>query len=260
MIEAPPFAFGAVVVTLMGLAIGSFLNVVIHRLPRDESLAFPASHCPACDAPIRWYHNIPLLGYVLIGGTCAACRAPVSIRYPLVEAITGALFLWHYLVIGPEWLLLVRLAFAAAMVALFAIDLEHQILPDELTIGGIVVGVASSVVLPPGWVSSLIGVVAGGLIPWATAEAYLRVRGVEGLGFGDVKMLAMIGAVLGWPLMLLTLMVASVAGALVGVALMASGRGTSQLRLPFGTFLAVAALLAGLYGAPLIEWYAGLLS
>ena len=260
LVEAPPFAFGAVFVTLMGLTIGSFLNVVIHRLPRDQSLAFPPSNCPACHAPIRWYHNIPLLGYALIGGRCAACRAPVSIRYPLVEAITGALFLWHYLVIGPEWLLLVRLAFAAAMVALFAIDLEHQILPDEITLGGIVLGFAASLVVPPGWVSSLVGIIAGGLIPWGIAEAYLRVRGVEGLGFGDVKMLAMIGAVLGWPLMLLTLLIASLVGALVGVTLIVSGRGTRQLRLPFGTFLAVAALLAGLHGTPLLEWYAALFS
>jgi leader peptidase (prepilin peptidase)/N-methyltransferase len=256
--EQPPYALVGTFVTLMGLAIGSFLNVVIYRLPRDLSLSFPPSNCTACHAPIRWFHNIPLLGYVLIGGRCAACRAPVSIRYPIVEAVTGAVFLWHFLVIGPEWLLIVRLAFAAAMVALFAIDLEHQILPDEITLGGIVVGFAASLVLPPGWLSSLIGIIVGGAVPWAIAEAYLRVRGIEGLGFGDVKMLAMIGAVLGWPLMLLTLLLASATGALVGVGLMVAGRGGRQLKLPFGTFLAVGAVFAGLHGAPLVEWYAAL--
>ena len=256
--EQPPYALLATFVTLMGLAIGSFLNVVIYRLPRDLSLSFPPSNCTACHAPIRWYHNIPLLGYAIIGGRCASCRAPVSIRYPVVEAITGALFLWHFLVIGPDWLLVVRLLFAAAMVALFAIDLEHQILPDEITLGGIVVGFAASFMVAPGWMSSLIGIIAGGAIPWAIAEVYLRVRGIEGLGFGDVKMLAMIGAVLGWPLMLLTLLFASAAGALVGVALMATGRGGRQLKLPFGTFLAVGAIAAGLHGTPLVEWYAAL--
>ncbi|MBL8143927.1 MAG: prepilin peptidase [Acidobacteria bacterium] len=255
--QPPPYALVGIFVTLMGLAIGSFLNVVIYRLPRDLSVSFPPSNCTSCHAPIRWYHNIPLLGYALIGGRCAACRAPVSIRYPIVEALTGALFLWHFLVIGPEWILAVRLAFAAAMVALFAIDLEHQILPDEITLGGIAVGFAASFAVAPGWMSSLIGIVAGGAIPWAIAELYLRVRGVDGLGFGDVKMLAMIGAVLGWELMLLTLLLASASGAVVGVGLMLAGRGTRQLKLPFGTFLAVAAIVAGLHGAPLVEWYAG---
>lgn len=258
MTPQPPLALLGLFVTLMGLAIGSFLNVVIYRLPRDLSIAFPPSNCTSCKAPIRWFHNIPLLGYALIGGKCASCRAPVSIRYPIVEALTGALFLWHFLVIGPEWVLLVRLLFAAAMVALFAIDLEHQILPDEITLGGIVVGFAASVFVEPGWASSLIGIVVGGAIPWAIAEAYLRIRGIEGLGFGDVKMLAMIGAVLGWPLMLLTLLLASASGALVGVGLMLAGRGGRQLKLPFGTFLAVAAIVAGLHGQPLVDWYAGL--
>jgi leader peptidase (prepilin peptidase)/N-methyltransferase len=196
---------------------------------------------------------------VALGGRCASCRAPIALRYPVVEATTGIVFLVHGFVMGPDPLLPVRLAFAAAMVALFAIDLEHQILPDVITLPGIVIGFVASWFLPPGWVSSLIGILVGGGLPWALAEAYVRVRGVEGLGFGDVKMLAMIGAVLGWPLMLLTLLAASLAGALVGGALVAAGRGGRQLRLPFGTFLAVAAVCAGLFGQPVVDWYAGYL-
>jgi leader peptidase (prepilin peptidase)/N-methyltransferase len=253
VIDPRPLAWLAGV---LGLMIGSFLNVCIYRLPRDISIVFPPSRCPSCGTPIRWYHNVPVLGWLAIGGRCASCRAPISVRYPIVEAITGALFVLHVLVIGADWLLLARLVFAAALVVLFAIDLEHQILPDVITLPGIVLGFLASFVLPPGWVSSLIGILIGGGLPWALAEVYYRVRGVEGLGFGDVKMLAMIGAVLGWPLMLLTLLIASVSGALVGGTLIVVGMGDRQLRLPFGTFLAVAALIAGLFGQPAVEWYA----
>lgn len=244
------------IVGLFGLVVGSFLNVCIHRLPRGISIVFPPSSCPACGAAIRWYHNVPVLGWLALRGRCASCRAPISVRYPLVEAITGVVFVLHALVLGAEWILLPRLVFAAAMIVLFAIDLEHQILPDVITLPGLALGLACSVALPPGWVSALIGAVAGGAIPWALAEAYYRVRRVEGLGFGDVKMLAMIGAWLGWPLMLVTLLVASLSGASLGVVLMARGHDSRSLRLPFGTFLAVAALVAGLWGQPLVDWYA----
>jgi leader peptidase (prepilin peptidase)/N-methyltransferase len=254
-----PWPLLAAFVTAMGCAIGSFLNVCIYRMPRDLSVVSPPSSCPACGTQIRWYHNVPVLGWLVLRGRCADCRAPISARYPIVEAITGAVFLLHLVVIGVDPLLPVRLAFAAAMIVLFAIDLEHQILPDAITLPGIVLGLAASLFLPPGWLSSLIGIVVGGGLPWALAEVYVRVRGVEGLGFGDVKMLAMIGAVLGWPLMLLTLLLASLAGTVVGVGLIAAGRGGRHLRLPFGTFLAIAAVVAGLYGQPVVDWYAGFL-
>ena len=255
----PPWPVLAAVVTALGCAIGSFLNVCIYRLPRGLSVVSPPSRCPSCGAQIRWYHNVPVLGWLMLRGRCADCRAPISARYPIVEAITGAVFLLHLVVMGLDPLLPVRLAFAAAMIALFAIDLEHQILPDVITLPGIALGFASSVFLPPGWQSALIGILVGGGLPWALAELYVRVRGVEGLGFGDVKMLAMIGAVLGWPLMLLTLLLASLAGTVVGGALIAAGRGGRHLRLPFGTFLAVAAVVAGLFGQPVVDWYAGFL-
>jgi leader peptidase (prepilin peptidase)/N-methyltransferase len=246
-------------VTLFGLMVGSFLNVCIYRLPRGISIVYPPSSCPSCKRQIPWFHNVPVLGWLALGGRCGSCRAPISPRYPIVEALTGGLFLLHYLVIGPEWVLLPRLAFAAALVVLFGIDLEHQILPDVITLPGIAIGFAASFFLPPGWMSSLIGIVVGGGLPWALAEVYFRVRHAEGLGFGDVKMLAMIGAVLGWPLMLLTLLLASFSGAIVGGLLIAAGKGGRQLRLPFGTFLAVAAIASGLFGDPLVDWYAGLL-
>jgi leader peptidase (prepilin peptidase)/N-methyltransferase len=245
-----------IVVGLFGLTVGSFLNVCIHRLPRRISIVFPPSNCPSCGTAIRWYHNIPVLGWLVLGGRCASCRAPISIRYPIVEALTALVFVVHLAVIGVEWLLLPRLVFASAMIALFAIDLEHQILPDAITLPGIVMGLLCSVLLPPGWPSALIGVAVGGALPWAMAEVYYRIRGVEGLGFGDVKMLAMIGAWLGWPLMLVTLFAASLVGAAVGLALMARGHDGRSLRLPFGTFLAVAAVAAGLWGQPLVDWYA----
>lgn len=247
------------VATVLGLVVGSFLNVCIHRLPRGLSIVSPPSSCPACHTRIRWQHNIPVASWLVLGGRCATCHAPIPIRYPLVEATTAGVFLLHALVIGPEWLLVPRLAFAAALIVLFAIDLEHQILPDVITLPGIVLGFVASWFLPPGWVSSLGGILLGGAIPWGIAWAYERIRGFEGLGFGDVKMLAMIGAVLGWPLMLLTLLVASLAGAMTGLLLVAAGRGGRHLRLPFGSFLAVAAIVAGLFGQPVVEWYAGLL-
>jgi leader peptidase (prepilin peptidase) / N-methyltransferase len=253
----PPLA-GLAAFAVLGLAVGSFLNVCIYRVPRRQSVAWPPSHCPHCRQPIAWYDNVPVVGYLVLGGRCRRCREPIAARYPLVEAGCAALFLLHYWELGLQPLLLVRLAFAAAMLVLFMIDLEHQILPNAITLPGIVAGLAASFFLPPGIVSAVIGMALGGGLLWLVSEAYYRWRGVEGLGMGDVKMLAMIGAFLGWPLMLLTLVLASLAGALVGLSLIAAGRGDRQLKLPFGTFLAAGAVVSGLWGTPLVEWYLGL--
>ena len=243
------------VFALAGLMIGSFLNVCISRLPKRESIIWPASHCTACNRALAWFENIPILSWVLLRGRCRSCRSRISVVYPLVELITGVVFVGGVLVYGLSPLLFVRLAFACALIVLFVIDLQHRILPNAITLPGIAAGFMASLYLPPGWMSSLIGIAAGGGILFALAEAYYRLRGVEGLGMGDVKMLAMIGAVLGWPLMLLTLVLASFAGSLVGVGLMASGRGTMQAALPFGTFLALGALVAAVVGDPIIAWY-----
>jgi leader peptidase (prepilin peptidase) / N-methyltransferase len=240
---------------LAGLMIGSFLNVCIYRLPRRESIVWPASHCTSCNRPLAWFENVPVIGWLALRGRCRTCGSRISAIYPLVELTTGVVFAGGALVYGLSPLLFVRLAFASALIVLFVIDLQHRILPNVITLPGIAAGFAASLFLPPGWLSSLIGLLAGGGILFAIAEAYYRLRGIEGLGMGDVKMLAMIGAVLGWPLMLLTLILASFAGSLVGVGLMASGRGGMQAALPFGTFLALGALVAAVAGDPILSWY-----
>jgi leader peptidase (prepilin peptidase)/N-methyltransferase len=247
--------FMVVAFTLAGLMIGSFLNVCIYRLPKRESIAWPASHCTACNRPLAWFENIPVVSWLVLRGRCRTCGVRISAVYPLVELTTGVVFAGAAIIYGLSPLLFVRLAFACALIVLFVIDLQHQILPNAITLPGIAAGFVASVFLPPGWLSSLIGILAGGGILFAIAEAYYRLRGIEGLGMGDVKMLAMIGAVLGWKLMLLTLVLASFAGSVVGVGLMATGRGGMQAALPFGTFLALGALVAAVAGDPILAWY-----
>jgi leader peptidase (prepilin peptidase)/N-methyltransferase len=239
----------------LGLAVGSFLNVVIYRLPRGASLAWPASHCTSCSRPLSWYENVPLLGWLALRGNCRTCHARISPQYPIVEAVTGLLFLAGYYAFGVTPELAVRLAFACAMIVLFAIDLEHQILPNEITLSGIVAGFAFSFFVPPGWKSSLIGLVVGGVFPFLIAEIYFRVRGREGMGMGDFKMLAMVGAFLGWPLVWVTLIVSCVLGIVIGGgALLLSRRGMGT-RIPFGTFIAVAALVCAYAEALVIRLY-----
>jgi leader peptidase (prepilin peptidase)/N-methyltransferase len=240
----------------LGLLFGSFLNVCIYRLPQHASVNWPASHCTSCRRPLSWYENIPVLSWLVLRGQCRTCGAPISAMYPLVEATTAVVFAGGVMVYGLTPLLAVRLAFASALIVLFAIDLRHRILPNVITLPGTAAGFIASLFLPPGWWSSLFGILAGGGVLLGIAEAYYRVRGQEGLGMGDVKMLAMIGAFLGWPLMLLTLVLASFAGSIVGVGLLASGRRDMQAALPFGTFLAVGALVAAVAGDPIVTWYA----
>ncbi|MEW6320919.1 MAG: prepilin peptidase [Acidobacteriota bacterium] len=252
-----PTTLALALAAAVGLSIGSFLNVVIHRLPRGQSLVRPGSRCPGCGRSLRWYDNVPVVSFLVLAGRCRQCGARISWRYPAVEIVTALLFVAVVLLTPPGPLLAARLVLSAALVALFAIDLEHQILPNAITLPGIGIGFAFSLLGPPGWQSSLIGIVAGGAIPYGIAAAYLALRGQEGLGMGDVKMLAMLGAFLGWQAMLLTLVLASFTGAVVGVALMATrGRGL-QYALPFGTFLAVGAVAAMLAGEPVIAWYLG---
>ena len=247
------WAFTAV----FGLIVGSFLNVCIHRLPRRLSVWSPPSRCGSCNTPVGWRDNVPVLSYLLLGGRCRHCRAGISAVYPIVEIVTMLIFLVHVWVFGVTALGAVRLAFACAMIVLFFIDLEHQILPNVITLPGVAAGLLASLFVSPGIASALLGALLGGGVLWAIAEIYVRVRGIEGMGMGDVKMLGMIGAFLGAPLMGLTLVLASFAGALTGVALMSGGRGDLQRRLPFGTFLAAAAVFASLWGQPIVDWYAG---
>jgi leader peptidase (prepilin peptidase)/N-methyltransferase len=240
-------AFGAVV--------GSFLNVCIYRIPRSKSIVRPRSACPHCDRPLAWYENVPIASFVALGGRCRTCGAAIGPQYPIVEALSAIMFAaawWYY---GPGVLLLSRLLFGCALIALFAIDLEHHLLPNVITIPGIVVGFALSFFTEPGWISSLIGIAVGGGVLWAIAEAYYRIRHEEGLGMGDVKMLAMVGAFIGWQLTLLTLMMSSLAGSLIGLGLIVTRRGGMKYALPFGTFLALGAAVAATAGPAILHWY-----
>jgi leader peptidase (prepilin peptidase) / N-methyltransferase len=246
------------ILIVLGLTVGSFLNVCIHRIPREQSLMFPPSRCPGCEHRLSWFENIPVLSYAVLGGRCRKCRARISIRYPLVELATMALFIVHGEVFGWSALLVPRLLFACAMVVLFAIDLEHHLLPNVITLPGIAIGLISSAVLPPGLVDALIGAAIGGGVLWLIGEAYYRYSGHEGMGGGDVKMLAMIGAFLGWKLVLVTLILSSFAGSLIGVAVIALKRGGMKYALPYGTFLALGALVASLAGDGIVNWYVSL--
>jgi leader peptidase (prepilin peptidase)/N-methyltransferase len=239
----------------VGAIVGSFLNVCIHRLPLGTSIVWPSSACPHCKRRLAWFENIPIASYLALWGRCRTCKQPIAGRYPLVEALTALMFAaawWYY---GPGWLLVSRLVLGAALIVLFAIDLEHHLLPDAITLPGIVAGFAFSFVTGPGWLDSLIGIIAGGGSLYAIAWLYYTLRHEEGLGMGDVKMLAMIGAFLGWKLTLVTLMMASFAGALIGMLLIATSRGTLKYALPFGTFLALGTALAATVGQRVLDWY-----
>lgn len=255
MSELPAWFF-PVFAAILGLVVGSFLNVVIHRLPRGESLSFPPSRCPRCGAAIRWYDNVPVLSYLFLAGRCRDCRAPISPRYPLVEAATGLLFFAATLKL-PQWLWVFHAVVLGSLcLALALIDLEHMILPDALTLPGVALGLLFAWLGgPTPFLPAVIGAVLGAALPLSIIWAYRWLRGVEGMGLGDVKLLAMLGAFLGWQGMLLTLALAAVAGALVGVGLIVLGKGSRQTELPFGTFLCAAAVGVLFWGEKLLTFW-----
>ncbi|MEP7132531.1 MAG: prepilin peptidase [Acidobacteriota bacterium] len=240
----------------VGLLVGSFLNVLVHRLPRGESVVWPGSHCPACGAPIAARHNVPVLSWIALRGKCAACRAPIALRYPAIELINAALWVCVALR-AKDWGDLLSGAFlVSACLALLAIDAEFQILPDKITLTGIAVGIGLAFFSPSrSPLSAVIGAAAGAGGLFLVAFAYEKIAGHEGMGLGDVKMLGMIGAFLGPAGVVLTILLASISGSVVGIALIASGAGTRKLRLPFGVFLALGAVAAWFFGAPLIARY-----
>jgi leader peptidase (prepilin peptidase)/N-methyltransferase len=241
---------------LFGAVVGSFLNVCICRLPEGRSVVFPPSSCPSCGTGIRWYDNIPVVSYLVLRGRCRSCNASISWRYPLVEALNGLLTLALFFRFGPSLTFLVLFLFCSALVAITFIDFDHQIIPDVISLPGIVVGFAFSFFLPwLGWRSSLIGIVAGGGIIWLIIELYYRLRKEEGMGGGDVKLLAMIGAFLGWRAILFTLFAASLVGSVVGVSLMFLQKKDGKLAIPFGPYLALGAVLYIFYGKQIIYWY-----
>jgi leader peptidase (prepilin peptidase)/N-methyltransferase len=245
----------------LGLIVGSFANVCIHRLPRGESVVQPRSRCPSCGAAIKPWDNVPLLSYLILRGRCRSCQGPVSLRYPLVEGVNGLLYLWLALFLGPTAEALFQMVLVTALLVLSLIDLDHQILPDRITLPGVVFGIAGSFAGISGVTPlSAVGGSVGGYVAFlGVAKAYRRARGVEGLGEGDWKMAAMLGAALGWQRMLLTILIASLAGTIVGLALMRLRGRSAQHPLPFGTFLGASGIIVVLVGNPILAWYAGLL-
>jgi leader peptidase (prepilin peptidase)/N-methyltransferase len=263
----------AVAAGLLGLLLGSFLNVCIYRLPRDLSVVTPRSQCTACHRTIAWYDNIPVVSYLALQGRCRWCRERFSVLYPVVELTTGAMFFWSVYSRGWNPLGWKLCLFSAIMIELIFTDLADRILPDEFTKGGAAVGLLVAAFTPPAsglsqiflpqhwpvWVhsvfeSALGGGVAAGLM-WFTGALYEKVRGREGLGLGDVKMLLTVGVFLGLPGAMLTVLFGSLLGAIIGgLYILLSGR-DAKYELPFGSFLGVAALAVGLFGDEFMAWY-----
>jgi leader peptidase (prepilin peptidase)/N-methyltransferase len=262
---------------LLGLVIGSFLNVCIVRIPHGESIVRPASHCTGCGRAIRPYDNIPLISWLVLRGRCRTCKKPISWMYPAVELATGLLFLACAAMFGPtlegvKWAVL-----SALIVVLVATDIRERILPDKVNFTGLIFGVLISGFLRPAdgvaaWLSSkmfefppptpvlsvadsLLGALAGGGLLWIVAEGYFRLRGREGMGLGDVKMMAMVGAFEGLEGALLAILIGSLLGSVLGLAFIAIFRKDSDYELPFGAFLGAGSLIVVFFGTRMLEWY-----
>jgi len=277
-----PDLVGYIFVFLFGAAIGSFLNVVIHRVPNEQSIVFPNSACPKCGESIKPYDNIPILSWLILRGKCRNCQASISARYPAVELLTALTFVLVYWQIGADPFLPAALVFVAAIIALIFIDSEHMILPNVITYPLFVFAVFVRVVYPivfgasaftdlavwpisqlpawPTWALSLSGALLGALVGggflWLVGEAWKRFRGVDAMGLGDVKMMAAVGALLGWRLTLLSIFLGAFSGALIGgVLVMRQKDRDLQMQIPFGIFLGIGSIISMLFGERLISWY-----
>lgn len=266
----------------LGAIIGSFLNVVIHRVPLQESIVFPNSRCPGCGSGIKFYDNVPIISWlVFLRGKCRSCRSPIHFRYPLVELLTGLLFVVVYWDTGLTPILPIYLVFGASIVALIFIDAEHMILPDVINFPLLGLVVLTRLIYPlvfqyapfddlhstplntlalPLWLNSIVGAAlgaaAGGGSLWLVGWIWEKMRGVEAMGLGDVKMMLMVGALLGWRLTVLSIFLAAFSGALIGIALIAGQKSKDyQTRIPFGIFLGIGSLIALLFGTEIINWY-----
>ena len=257
--------FASILVLAVGLILGSFLNVCIYRLPLGESVVSPGSRCPNCGSAVRAWQNVPIFSWILLRGRCATCRTAISWRYPAVEALTGltALALWRGF--GPSWAFAIAATFSLMLIVLFFTDYDHQLLPDLVTLPGFGLGLAVAWYNPflgdPGWpriVAAMTGAALGSGILWGIGALYSRLRGVDAMGFGDVKMMALVGAFTGPAGVAVTLFAASVVGAATGLALIPLKVKNLQNALPFGCFLAPAALVALLWGRTAVAAYLGL--
>jgi len=248
-----------IIVFIFGAAIGSFLNVCIYRMPRNMSIIAPASRCPSCNTPIRPYDNVPVLSYLLLRGKCRVCKAGISSRYPTVEFLNAALYaavLWRF---GLEWYTPAYFIFCSVLVVITFIDLDFQIIPDRITLPGIGIGLIAGALLMPdpfvrytllGIKSSIIGFLAGGGLFYAIA---VLSRG--GMGGGDIKMMAMVGALMGWKSVLLTTFLGSMTGAVIGIFLMISKGKGRKTKIPFGPFLGLGSLITLFFGQEIFNWY-----
>jgi leader peptidase (prepilin peptidase)/N-methyltransferase len=245
---------------VFGAVIGSFLNVCIHRLPKKKSLLWPGSQCPRCGTPISWYDNIPMLSYIWLRGRCRACNLPISWRYPVVECLNAAgygLIVWRF---GISAMALAYLALWSALIVVSIIDLDHMIIPDRITLPGIALGLVAGTVLLPRWWDSVVGLVVGGGLLYFIAWISPYLFGKEGMGGGDIKLLAMIGAFLGWQSAVLTVFLGAAMGALVGIILIGIRVVTREAYLPFGPFLSLGAGVVMFFGREIMDWYRTLLA
>lgn len=253
-----PVAF-YILVFIFGAVVGSFLNVCIYRLPKGESIVFPSSHCPRCGFMIPFYDNIPIVSYLILRGKCRSCKAPIAFQYPLVELINGCLTVFLFMKFGLSFAFAVLFLFCSAMVVITFIDLEHQIIPDVISLPGIAVGFICSFFIPQlGWLNSLIGIVVGGGSLLLVAFVYELLTKKEGMGGGDIKLLAMMGAFFGWKAVPFIIFVSSLVGSVIGITVMLAQRKDSKLAIPFGPFLALGAVLYIFFGRQMILWYLNL--
>jgi len=241
---------------IFGALVGSFLNVCISRLPKEESIIWPGSHCPHCKKPIRFYDNIPLVSYVLLMGKCRHCKKSISIQYPLIEGITALSSLFLIVKFDFSLSYFFYFAFVTGLIVITVIDLYHQIIPDVISLPGIGMGLIASLILPQiTFLNSLFGVLLGGGSLFLVATCYQWLFKREGMGGGDVKLLAMIGAFLGWKAVILTILLSSLIGSITGILIMVVKGKDFKYAIPFGPFLSLGAVISLFYGQNIINWY-----
>ncbi len=241
---------------ILGACFGSFGNVLIYRLPQKLSVIKPGSFCYKCKSPISFYDNIPIFSYFILSGKCRKCSAPYSIRYSIIELLSALIFLALYFKLGLCWTLVEYMILSWGMLIASVIDLDHRILPDVMTLTGIVVGLLGALLNPErSFMDSLFGFLAGGGFLWAVAYIYSAIKKEEGMGGGDIKLLAWIGAVLGWKAVIFTILVSSIVGSIVGLIAAARQKSGLKTAIPFGPFLSFAAFIYIFIGQPAIRAY-----